>query len=106
MQTAEAVEQILLKVKREGGIVSGFRAKSVKWQFWVQPAQVGFRDANSRFRVKLVNEKNYKIVKSGSNRRRCVFEMQTAEAVEEILLKVKREGGVFFSGFCVQSVKW
>ena len=32
----------------------------------------------------------------GSNRHRWVFEMQTAEAVEEILLKVIKRESIFF----------
>ena len=49
MQTAEAVEEILLKVKREGGFF-----------FWI------LREIS-------------KVVNSGSNRHRWVFEMQTPD---------------------------
>ena len=58
MQTAEPVEEILLKVKREGGIFSGFRAKSGKRQFLGPTGTGGFS------RCKLpISRKISKIVK-------------------------------------------
>ena len=54
MQTAEAVEEILLKVKKEGEFSLDFASNQESGKIWVQPAQVGFRDATSRSRVKLV----------------------------------------------------